>query len=160
MSHTYYYLGEFYDKFHKTAFSPKAVQRKVCWESENKNNWIGSLNNNAVWPSAIIMVNVSESYESAKKHGVNSIVRFFNLETADEVLKTHGKANAILAANVMCHIPNLNEIAESAFNLLTDDGVLIFEDPYLGEMIEKVSYDQIYDAHIFIFSLQQTYQYN
>ena len=83
--------------------------------------------------------------ESAKKHGVNSIVRFFNLETADEVLKTHGKANAILAANVMCHIPNLNEIAESAFNLLTDDGVLIFEDPYLGEMIEKVSYDQIYD---------------
>ena len=90
--------------------------------------------------------------ESAKKHGVNSIVRFFNLETADEVLKTHGKANAILAANVMCHIPNLNEIAESAFNLLTDDGVLIFEDPYLGEMIEKVSYDQIYDEHVYIFS--------
>ena len=29
----------------------------------------------------------------------------------------------------------------------------IFEEPYLGSMFKKVSYDQIYDAHVFIFSL-------
>ena len=32
------------------------------------------------------------------------------------------------------------------------DGVLIFEDPYLGDMINKVTYDQIYGEHVFIFS--------
>ena len=28
----------------------------------------------------------------------------------------------------------------------------MFEDPYLGDMIAKTSYDQIYDEHVFIFS--------
>ena len=37
--------------------------------------------------------------------------------------------------------------------LLKPDGVFIFEDPYLGDMIEKTAYDQIYDEHVFIFSV-------
>ena len=28
----------------------------------------------------------------------------------------------------------------------------IFEEPYLGSMFKKVSYDQIYDEHIYMFS--------
>ena len=30
---------------------------------------------------------------------------------------------------------------------------LIFEEPYLGSMFSKISYDQIYDEHIFMFSV-------
>ena len=30
--------------------------------------------------------------------------------------------------------------------------MVIFEDPYLGEVIEKTSFDQIYDEHVFLFS--------
>ena len=36
--------------------------------------------------------------------------------------------------------------------LLSSEGTFIFEEPYLGSMFEKVSYDQIYDEHIFMFS--------
>ena len=36
--------------------------------------------------------------------------------------------------------------------MLSKEGVFIFEEPYLGSMFEKTSYDQIYDEHIFIFS--------
>ncbi len=90
--------------------------------------------------------------KEARKHGVNTMVRFFGSETADEIVAEYGQANALLAANVMCHIPDLNGIAKGAEHLLKKDGVLIFEDPYLGSMIEKVSYDQIYDEHVFIFS--------
>jgi methylation protein EvaC len=36
--------------------------------------------------------------------------------------------------------------------LLTSSGTFVFEEPYLGAMFEKISYDQIYDEHIFIFS--------
>ena len=90
--------------------------------------------------------------EEAKKYGVNSIVRFFGLETAEYIVSEHGQANALIAANVMCHIPDLNGIAKGADILLKQDGVLVFEDPYLGAMIEKTSYDQIYDEHVFIFS--------
>ena len=37
--------------------------------------------------------------------------------------------------------------------LLDKKGVFIFEEPYLGSMYEKTSYDQIYDEHIFMFSI-------
>jgi len=90
--------------------------------------------------------------EVAIKNGVNTEVAFFNNEVANIIKKTHGNADAILAANVMCHIPNLLEIGEASKSLLKDDGVLIFEDPYLGDMIKKVTYDQIYDEHVYIFS--------
>ena len=85
-------------------------------------------------------------------NGVETIVEFFSKKVAKDVVDSRGKADVILAANVMCHIPDLNEIGEAAAILLKDDGVLVFEDPYLGDMIQKVSYDQIYDEHVYIFS--------
>lgn len=90
--------------------------------------------------------------KEAQKHGVNTEIKFFNKDTANEVIENYGKASAILAANVMCHIPDLKNIAEAAYLALDQNGVLIFEDPYLGDMIEKTSYDQIYDEHVYIFS--------
>ena len=88
----------------------------------------------------------------AIKNGINTEVAFFNNEFANKIKERNGKADAILAANVMCHIPDLIEIGKAAKTLLKEDGVLIFEDPYLGDMINKVTYDQIYDEHVFIFS--------
>lgn len=90
--------------------------------------------------------------EEAQKHGVNTISQFFSPELADEIVKQYGQANAMTAANVMCHIPDLHGIADGANRLLKPTGVLIFEDPYLGDMIAKTSYDQIYDEHVYIFS--------
>jgi methylation protein EvaC len=37
--------------------------------------------------------------------------------------------------------------------LLKPKGVLVFEDPYLGDIVEKTSYDQIYDEHAYYFSV-------
>jgi methylation protein EvaC len=37
--------------------------------------------------------------------------------------------------------------------LLKPKGVLIFEEPYLGDIIQKTSYDQIYDEHAFYYSV-------
>jgi methylation protein EvaC len=88
----------------------------------------------------------------AREHGVNTFVRFFGLEAGKDIAKEHGRATALLAANVMCHIADLHDIAKGADALLTADGVLIFEDPYLGAMLEQTSYDQIYDEHVHIFS--------
>lgn len=88
----------------------------------------------------------------ARENRVNTISAFFTEELAMRIVDEHGPADAMLAANVMCHIPDLNEVAKGARRLLKPAGVLIFEDPYLGDMVEKTSYDQIYDEHVFIFS--------
>jgi len=88
----------------------------------------------------------------AQKHGVRTISEFFGAALAAKILKTDGPADVFLAANVMCHIPDILGVAQGINNLLKPRGVLIFEDPYLGAMVEKASYDQIYDEHVFLFS--------
>jgi methylation protein EvaC len=88
----------------------------------------------------------------ARGRGIHTISAFFNRELAEDIVAERGRADVMLAANVMCHIPDLPGVAAGAQRLLKPDGVLIFEDPYLGDMIAKTSYDQIYDEHVFIFS--------
>lgn len=88
----------------------------------------------------------------ARSQGISTISAFFDRKLADEIAAKEGNADAILAANVMCHIPDLPGVAAGVQRLLKADGVFMFEDPYLGDMIAKTSYDQIYDEHVFIFS--------
>jgi len=88
----------------------------------------------------------------ARSQGIQTISEFFNLELAERLVTEHGHADAVICANVMCHIPDINSVAAGMAKLLKNDGVLMFEDPYLGDMIAKTSYDQIYDEHVFIFS--------
>jgi len=90
--------------------------------------------------------------EVAREKGIKVITEFFDQDLAENIIVTHQKADAILSANVMCHIPYMHSIYDGVKALLADDGVFIFEDPYLGEVIEKTSFDQIYDEHVFLFS--------
>ncbi len=89
----------------------------------------------------------------AVEKGIQTITRFFDEQLAREIVAEYGQADAFLGANVMCHIPYLHSVAAGIKLLLKPEGVLIFEDPYLGDVIEKTSYDQIYDEHVFYFSV-------
>lgn len=91
--------------------------------------------------------------EEAKKRGVSTICRFFDEDAARAIIAEHGQADAFIAANVMCHIPYIHSVVEGIRLLLKPDGVVMFEDPYLGDIVKKVSYDQIYDEHAFYFSV-------
>ncbi len=92
--------------------------------------------------------------EAAMKAGVNTINQFFNEETAKQIVAKYGQADAFIAANCMCHIPTLHSVVKGIELLLKPDGVALFEDPYLGDVVDKTSYDQIYDEHTFLFSVQ------
>ena len=88
----------------------------------------------------------------AREKGIEVVTEFFDQSLAENIIATYQKADAILSANVMCHIPYMHSIYDGVKTLLKDQGVFIFEDPYLGEVIEKTSFDQIYDEHVFLFS--------
>ena len=88
----------------------------------------------------------------AVEKGIEVVTEFFDQALAEEIIHTHQKADAILGANVICHIPYMHSIYAGVKSLLNKDGVFIYEDPYLGEVIEKTSFDQIYDEHVFLFS--------
>ena len=88
----------------------------------------------------------------ALKNNIPTINEFFNINNAKKLKKFIGNTDLICASNVICHVPDLNNLIEAVDLLLNKDGIFVFEEPYLGSMFEKVSYDQIYDEHIFIFS--------
>ncbi len=88
----------------------------------------------------------------AELKGISVLREFFNTAVARQIRDEHGGADLVAAANVMCHIPDIGELAQGIELLLKDEGVLVFEDPYLGDVVRLTSYDQIYDEHVFLFS--------
>ena len=90
----------------------------------------------------------------ARANGINTISEFFNKNLAEKIIDEYGRADAFLAANVMCHIPYIHSVVEGIKTLLKPDGIVMFEDPYLGDVIANVTYDQIYDEHVFLFNVQ------
>lgn len=89
----------------------------------------------------------------AMDNDVNTISDFFDEELAEKIISEYGQADTVSSANVICHIPYLHSLLAGVKKLLKADGVFIYEDPYLGDIVEKVSYDQIYDEHVFYFSV-------
>jgi methylation protein EvaC len=90
---------------------------------------------------------------AAIERGVRTIVRFFDETTAAEIRREHGPADVVLGANVICHVPDLPALVAGVTHLLSDRGVFVFEEPYLGDIVETTAYDQIYDEHVFYFCL-------
>jgi len=89
----------------------------------------------------------------ASKNGINTIVEFFDENIAKEIVEEYGQADVFIGANVMCHITYIHSIVAGIKILLKPEGIVMFEDPYLGDMLPKTSYDQIYDEHSFMFSV-------
>jgi len=89
----------------------------------------------------------------AKSRGLRVVSCFFDRDAAGHCARVHGQADCILAANVMCHVPDPAETFRAVASLLRPPGLFIFEDPYLGDILRLGSFDQIYDEHASYFSL-------
>jgi methylation protein EvaC len=89
----------------------------------------------------------------AKNKGINTIVEFFDEKLAEKIVSENGQADAFIAANVMCHLPYFHSIVAGISKLVKKSGIVVFEEPYVGDVVEKTSYDQIYDEHTFLFSV-------
>ena len=77
---------------------------------------------------------------------------FWNKILSKKILEKHSKIDLIFSANTISHIPNLKETFEAIFNIISDDGVFVIEDPSLSSVIKINSYDQFYDEHVYVFS--------
>jgi len=91
--------------------------------------------------------------KETQKLGYNTYSEFWTQELADKINIEHGEQDIIFSANCICHIPDLDQTFKAVESLLSKNGVFIFEDPSLAEVINNNSYDQIYDEHPHIFSV-------
>ncbi len=90
--------------------------------------------------------------EVAVKKGVKTLVRFFDLESAHELIKEQKSPDLLIGNNVLAQVPNLNEFIESIKIVLKPQGVVTMEFPHLMRLMEGHQFDTIYHEHFSYFS--------
>ena len=88
-----------------------------------------------------------------KRMGYKTYASFWNMRLAKKIKSKTEKVDLIYSANTLSHINDLNSVFRSIAYILSDDGILIIEEPSLLECLQKISYDQFYNEHIYVFSL-------
>ncbi|MGE5537900.1 MAG: methyltransferase domain-containing protein [Gemmatimonas sp.] len=91
--------------------------------------------------------------EVAETKGIPSLVRFFGVETATEMVAAGQGADLLVGNNVLAHVPDLNDFVAGMAILLKPEGTLTMEFPHLLQLVANVQFDTIYHEHFSYFSL-------
>jgi hypothetical protein len=91
--------------------------------------------------------------KAAESKGVPTLVRFFGVETARDLVAGGHHAELILGNNVLAQVPDLNDFVGGLRILLAASGVVTIEFPHLLRTIEGNQFDQVYHEHFSYFSL-------
>jgi hypothetical protein len=90
----------------------------------------------------------------ARDAGVETLQSFFTEATAREIRRTYGAAKLVTATNVFAHMATLGEVMRGITALLDNNGVFVFENHYLLDVIDKNQYDTIYHEHVRTYCLK------
>jgi len=100
----------------------------------------------------VIAVEPCKNLANLTKKKFKTYPNFWNKSLARKIFNKDKKADLIFSANTISHIPNIRETLEAIELSLSNNGVLVIEDPSLKSVIKTNSYDQFYDEHVYVFS--------
>ena len=84
----------------------------------------------------------------AEKKGVPSLVKFFGVKTAQELVASgRQRPDLMLGNNVLAHVPDLNDFVAGMKILLAPGGVVTMEFPHLLRLMHENQFDTIYHEH-------------
>jgi methylation protein EvaC len=89
----------------------------------------------------------------ANDAGLETVISFFNAESARTVTEKYGKSDAIVASSIFTHLENPHQFIEDVKIALADVGAFIIEVEYIGNMIRDVQFERFYLDRIFYYSL-------
>ncbi len=99
--------------------------------------------------------------QKASEKGILSFPQFFSSRWAENAIhlaigtgasksgttKRLGKADLMICNNVLAHVPDINDFVKGFATLLKDEGVAVFEFPWLLNLIRHKQFDTIYHEH-------------
>jgi len=88
----------------------------------------------------------------ANEKGIKTVHSFFTEKLAIELSKI-GKADLMVANNVLAHVPDINDFVKGFTALLKDTGVATFEFPHLLKTVQSNDFTQMYAEHYSYLSL-------
>ena len=90
----------------------------------------------------------------ANERGIETIPDFFSERLAKEIREKYGQARIIIGNNVVAHIDDHHDLIRGIDALLDEDGVFMFEAPYLVDMFENLTFDTVYHEHLSYFAVE------
>lgn len=91
--------------------------------------------------------------ELARADGVETLHRFFDATTARKILDDYGPPSLVTAAGVFFHLEELHSATAGAAILCEAGASFCIQAIYLGEMLSKNHFDNIYHEHLTYWSL-------
>ena len=90
---------------------------------------------------------------AAVEKGIPTHVGFFGVATASTLASEPGRADLIVANNVLAHVADLNGFVEGLHILLKPSGSITLEFPHLVQLMKGNQFDTIYHEHFSYLSL-------
>ena len=91
--------------------------------------------------------------EVAFEKGIPALADFFSTKLAERLARDRGRADLVIANNVLSEVPDLNDFVEGLKILLKPTGVLTLEFPHLLRLMELREFDTIHHEHLSYFSM-------
>jgi len=91
--------------------------------------------------------------EAARQKNIPTLVEFFGLKLARQLVSEGRRADLIIGNNVLAQVPDLNDFTAGMAHLLASNGVITLEFPHLERLIAENQFDTIYHEHFSYFSL-------
>ncbi|MBL1210723.1 class I SAM-dependent methyltransferase [Geminocystis sp. GBBB08] len=85
--------------------------------------------------------------------GIDTLVKFFGVKTAQELANQGKQADLLVGNNVLAHVPDINDFVGGMQIVLKPDGVITMEFPHLLQLINNNQFDTIYHEHFSYLSL-------
>lgn len=90
--------------------------------------------------------------EAAEAAGIPTVREYFGQGVGAALRDLHGPADVIVANNVMAHVPDLNDFVAGFRELISDDGLITIENPWVADLVDRLEFDTIYHEHYSYFS--------
>ena len=101
----------------------------------------------------VVGVEPTDIAKIANKNQIETLQLFFNENSSEKILSSHGAAKLITSTNVFAHMSTLGDVMKGIIKLLDKDGYFCFENHYSLEILKKVQYDTFYHEHLRTYSL-------
>lgn len=92
--------------------------------------------------------------KNASLSGVPTINEFFGKESAESIVKDHGKASIVTSNNTFANIDDLHDFVNNVKRIMEKDGIFVFETGYVLDLLSKTIFDNIYHEHLSYFSIK------
>jgi 2-polyprenyl-3-methyl-5-hydroxy-6-metoxy-1,4-benzoquinol methylase len=79
--------------------------------------------------------------------GIETVIDFFGIRLAQELVAKNIKADLLLGNNVLAHVPDIIDFIGGGKMLLKERGVVTMEFPHLMQLVDNNQFDTIYHEH-------------